>query len=117
MDESLDTDTRALAYLNIHCGHCHNPNGAADTSALLLDGSHDISINLGVCKPPVAAGGGAGDLLYGIVPGIPEESILIYRMNTTAPDEMMPELGRSLIHNEGVELIHSWISQLSGNCP
>jgi hypothetical protein len=65
----------------------------------------------------VAAGGGAGDLLYGIVPGIPEESILIYRMNTTAPDEMMPELGRSLIHNEGVELIHSWISQLPGNCP
>ena len=116
MDESLDTDTRALAYLNIHCGHCHNPNGAADTSALLLDGSHDLSINLGVCKPPVAAGGGAGDLLYGLVPGAPEESILIYRMDTTAPDEMMPELGRSLIHSEGVELISSWVSQLPGNC-
>ena len=101
----------------MHCGHCHNKDGAADTSALLLDGSHDLAINMGVCKTPVAAGGGAGDKRYSIVPGSPEESILIYRMLSDQPDEMMPELGRSLVHDEGIELIHSWIEQMQGSCP
>lgn len=106
----------ALAYLNIHCGHCHNPEGAADTSGLLLDGSHSLAVNLGICKPPVAAGGGAGDLQYSIVPGAPDQSILIYRMNSRAPDEMMPELGRSLVHHEGIALIRHWIADMPGDC-
>ncbi len=115
-DESAILEDRALAYLNIHCGHCHNPDGAADTSALLLDGSHDSALSLGVCKTPVAAGGGAGDRLYSIVPGAPAQSILVYRMQSAEPDEMMPELGRSLIHQEGLDLISRWISQLPGEC-
>lgn len=116
LDESNTIEERALAYLDIHCGHCHNPEGAADTSALILDGSHDLLVNMGVCKPPVAAGGGAGDMQFGIVPGSPDRSILLYRMNSTEPDEMMPELGRSLIHSEGVELVSDWIEQMSGRC-
>lgn len=115
-DEAADPAERALAYLNMNCGHCHNPDGPADTSALILDGNHRSAAQLGVCKPPVAAGGGAGDLLYGIVPGVPERSILVYRMRSTEPDEMMPELGRSLVHDEGVALVADWIDSLSGNC-
>ena len=101
----------------MHCGHCHNKNGAADTSALLLDGSHDLMINMGVCKTPVAAGGGAGNKKYSIVPGSPEESILMYRMLSDQPDEMMPELGRSLVHQGGIEIIREWISKMPGSCP
>jgi len=116
LDSGGNIEARASAYLRIHCGHCHNPNGAADTSALILDGSPTSPTGLGVCKPPVAAGGGAGDRLYAIVPGAPERSILLYRMQSTAPDEMMPELGRSLVHTEGVELIQRWIANMSGGC-
>jgi hypothetical protein len=29
---------------------------------------------------------------------------------------MMPELGRTLAHQEGVELIDEWINSLSGQC-
>ena len=115
-DHSASLDDRALAYLNMQCGHCHNPEGAADTSGLILDNSQTLAINRGVCKPPVAAGGGAGDLRYGIVPGQPEESILLYRMRSDKPDEMMPELGRSLIHSEGVDLISRWIAEMPGAC-
>lgn len=111
-----DLEARATEYLSINCGHCHNPNGAADTSNLILDGSHSQLVNMGVCKPPVAAGGGAGDRLYSIVPGAPEQSILLYRMQSSEPDEMMPELGRSLVHEEGIDLISDWIEQLSGDC-
>ncbi len=115
-DESASLEDRALAYLNIHCAHCHNPLGAADTSGLILDGSAEIGVSMGVCKPPVAAGGGAGNLQYSIVPAEPDHSILVYRMESSKPDEMMPELGRSLIHTEGVALIRQWISSMSGSC-
>jgi hypothetical protein len=116
LDPSETLEDRALAYLNMNCGHCHNPEGAADTSNLILTGQHEQIVNMGVCKPPVAAGGGAGDRLYSIVPGEPEQSILLYRMQSNKPDEMMPELGRALIHAEGIELISSWIATLSGDC-
>lgn len=115
-DTSLPLEDRAFAYLNMQCGHCHNPKGAADTSGLVLTGNHATLVSTGVCKPPVAAGGGAGNLQYGIVPGEPDESILHYRMASTKPDEMMPELGRSLVHDEGVALIREWISSLDGAC-
>lgn len=116
-DSRADLETRALAYMNIHCGHCHNPDGAADTSALVLDGNHRNPLELGVCKTPVAAGGGAGDLLYSIHPGAPERSILLYRMESSELDEMMPELGRSLAHDEGIALIRDWIAAMPGDCP
>lgn len=115
-DSSQTLADRAQAYLNMNCGHCHNPEGPADTSALILDGSAGTRAQMGICKPPVAAGGGAGDLLYSIVPGNPDNSILHYRMQSREPDEMMPELGRSLVHREGLELISSWISGLPGTC-
>jgi uncharacterized repeat protein (TIGR03806 family) len=115
-DESLPIAQRAAAYLNMQCGHCHNPEGAADTSALILNGSHEFAVNMGICKTPIAAGGGAGNLRYGIYPGKPGESILKYRMASQKPDEMMPELGRSLAHAEGIALVSEWIEAMPGTC-
>ncbi len=115
-DESAETALRARAYLNMNCGHCHNPTGPADTSALLLDGMSHPLADMGLCKPPIAAGGGSGGLRFGIVPGQPQESILLFRMQSDNPAVMMPELGRTLVHREGVELIRRWIGELSGSC-
>lgn len=115
-DDAASLESRARAYLDINCAHCHNPVGAADTSGLFLDQSTEIGASFGVCKPPVAAGSGTGDRLVDIFPGKPEESILVYRMETTDPGAMMPELGRSTTHTEGVDLIAQWIESLKGNC-
>ena len=49
-------EDRARAYLDVNCGHCHNPKGPADTSGLWLDAAHHDPRRLGLCKPPVAAG-------------------------------------------------------------
>jgi hypothetical protein len=37
-------------------------------------------------------------------------------MASTDPGSMMPELGRSLAHAEGVALIQQWIAEMDGNC-
>lgn len=73
-------------------------------------------IHLGVCKPPVAAGQGTGGHLFGINPGHGQESILTFRMQSDDPGAMMPELGRTLVHAEGVQLIADWIDDMAGDC-
>jgi len=115
-DDSETLDARARAYLEINCAHCHNPVGAGDTSGLFLEVSTPVGPNLGLCKVPIAAGRGSGGHTYDIVPGEPDISILAFRMQSRQAEEMMPELGRSLVHDEGVALIRDWIAAMEGNC-
>ena len=115
-DEAAPLDERARAYLDINCAHCHNAAGTADTSGLFLEPANDVDLALGICKLPIAAGTGTGGRRVGIAPGDPDESIFVFRMETTDPGAMMPELGRSLTHSEGVALISEWISSLDGGC-
>jgi hypothetical protein len=57
-----------------------------------------------------------GALRYDLVPGHPDESILIYRLESTAPKVSMPALGRDVVHVEGVQLLRRWIDSLPGDC-
>lgn len=104
---------RARAYLDVNCGHCHSRQGPANTSGLFLDLTERNSSHLGVNKTPVAAGRGAGDLQFDIVPGQPQNSILVYRMKTNDPAIAMPEIGREQVHKEGLALIEEWIRKNS----
>jgi hypothetical protein len=45
-----------------------------------------------------------------IAPGRPDLSILLYRMNSTEPGVAMPELGRNMVHAEGVALVKDYIA-------
>jgi len=108
-DNQFTLDDRARAYLDVNCTHCHNVKGPAKTSGLFLDYTKKDKTKLGVFKPPVAAGRGSGGLQYNIVPGRPDESIFIFRMESTDPGILMPESGRKMVHKEGVELIREWI--------
>lgn len=115
-DPQATVSARARAYLDINCGHCHQPGGSGDTSGLFLHAAENSAMRLGVCKPPVAAGRGAGGHRFSIVPGQPESSILSYRIESQETGVLMPELGRSLVHDEGLALINAWISNQSGDC-
>lgn len=110
--ESGTLHERALAYLDINCAHCHNPNGPANTTGLTLTADAEMNMALGLWKSAVAAGTGTGGHQYNIVPGHPETSIMTFRMASTEPAEMMPELGRRLVHEEGVALIEEWIREM-----
>ncbi len=116
-DPKVPIESRARAYLDINCGHCHSPNGAGDTSGLWLQADVTALNRLGVCKAPIAAGQGTGGNRWGIHPGRPDDSILVYRLMSRDPGAMMPELGRSLVHEEGVALVRDWIKGMEGDCP
>ncbi|TDQ15017.1 putative repeat protein (TIGR03806 family) [Algoriphagus boseongensis] len=111
-DKGQALDERAKAYLDINCSHCHRAEGPASTSGLFLTYDEKEPLKLGVNKTPVAAGKGAGSFKYDIVPGKADESILTHRMNSTEIGVAMPELGRTSIHKEGVELIREWINSM-----
>ena len=106
---------RARAYLEMNCGHCHNPQGPAYTSGLYLNIGNANFENLGFCKTPVAAGKATGNHFYDIVPGNPAESIMPFRMKSEDPGIRMPELGKGLVHTEGVALIEQWIGEMKAD--
>jgi uncharacterized repeat protein (TIGR03806 family) len=111
-DLGQPVEARARAYLDANCGHCHNPAGLASNSGLFLTLEEKDPHRLGVGKRPVAAGRGSGGLEVAISPGHPDDSILVYRMASDEPGVMMPQLGRSVTHTEGLALIRAYIASL-----
>ncbi|MCA9214876.1 MAG: c-type cytochrome, partial [Planctomycetales bacterium] len=112
-DESTGSvEERARAWLEVNCAHCHNPRGPAQNSGLYLWANVTDPYQYGVYKTPVAAGRGAAGRKYDIVPGKPDESILQHRIESTEAGILMPEFGRTLVHEEGVALIRQWIAEM-----
>ena len=111
-DAAEPLEARGRAYLDGNCGHCHNPRGMASNTGLYLDLEEKRPVKFGVGKRPVAAGKGSGDLETDLVPGQPDASIITYRMASTDPGVMMPELGRSVVHQEGVALVRDYIAKM-----
>lgn len=111
-DSDASTAALARAYLDVNCAHCHQPGAGASNSGLDLRWEQDDPFALGVGKPPVAAGRGAGGLLVSIEPGDPDASILVHRMASDEPGVAMPELGRSTVDEDAVALMRTWISEM-----
>lgn len=117
-----DVEARARAYLESNCAHCHNPKGSARNSRMHLDlwkssegevTPRPVDRAYGICKPPVAAGRGTGDREFDIVPGDPDASIMEFRMANAGDSAIqMPPIARSVVHEEGLDLIVDWISRL-----
>ncbi len=109
---------RARAYLDNNCAHCHQPGGSAGYTGVDLRATAatlDLR-SFGICKSPNSSGR-VGNLTYDLVPGHPEQSILLARMTSTRPKEMMPQIGRSTVHEEAVALIRDWIQSLPSDTP
>ena len=111
-DTAQPLEARARAYLAVNCGHCHNRGGFASNSGLYLNPEESQAAHLGVLKRPVAAGRGSGGLEFSILPGQPDKSILLHRMESSEPGIMMPQFGRALVHAEGIALIRDWIAAM-----
>lgn len=111
-EEEFTVAERARAWLHVNCAHCHNPRGTARPSGLDLRYHQDQLAKIGVWKTPVAAGHGSGGHDYDIVPGEPDKSILVHRMESVDPSVMMPNVARQLVPEAGLELVREWIAQM-----
>ncbi len=107
-------DQRARSYLDANCAHCHNPEASLATSSGLYLGIETVDpAALGICKSPVAAGGGTGGFDYDILPGDPAQSIMVYRMASVDPEIKMPEMPSQLSDADGVAVISAWIAAMT----
>lgn len=105
-------EDRARSYLETSCGHCHREGGAAFATNLILSVDAKTPYEYGVCRAPVATGPASGGLLYDIVPGQPDESILVHRMASTSPEIKMPQIPTQTYDEAGVALIREWIAAM-----
>ncbi len=110
--EGITPELAARAYLDANCGYCHRHEGPASTSGLMLAYHYPTGPETGIRKSPVAAGKGSGGLKYDIDPGHADRSILYYRMASDKAAERMPEVGRSVAHEEGLAVVKAWIESL-----
>ena len=67
---------------------------------------------IGIMKRPAAAGRGAGGHDFSVLPGQPDASILLYRMDSAEPGIAMPELGKASVDKDGVAVVRRWIAEM-----
>lgn len=114
---SAPLDERARSYLDANCGHCHTSGGGAAQSGTLFAWTDTVATadpkTYGVCKVPTSAGGATCGLTHDIVPGKPEESVLICRMSSRESKVQMPPLATRIVDGQGLALIGEWIASLT----
>ena len=112
-DTKKDVEARARAYLEVNCEHCHNDRGYAASTGFYLDSFRTVDASYGICKTTTATGTeGRGGHIYDIVPKSAPDSIVVFRTGPTAttPSARMPPIARSVYHDEGNELLTTWIN-------
>jgi uncharacterized repeat protein (TIGR03806 family) len=106
---------RVRAYLDANCGHCHGEGGQAHSTNFHVDYESTDPVtgrpsSWGVCKFPTSAGHASGGLKYDVVPGNPDASILVRRLEATDDTVQMPPLLTQLADPLGVALVREWIA-------
>ena len=113
-DESQPIGSRVRSYLDINCAHCHSESAHCDYRPVRFSfNENDAEINLGVCVEPEEQFDG---LTYIVSPGNISRSMLYFRLSTTIAQRRMPLLGRTLAHEEAVEMVEEWINSLTTIC-
>lgn len=114
-DSSQPLNERVRGYVDANCSHCHSDGRYCDYRPMRFNWTQTIDpAMLGVCVEP------HDPLLpihsHIVKPGNLEKSLLYYRVNSDIDGIRMPLLGRTLIHEEGQQLIADWINSLTQTC-
>jgi parallel beta-helix repeat protein len=110
-----DVESRARAWLEVNCEHCHTVRGYAGSTGLYLDSFREVDVSYGICKSPTATGAeGSGGRAVDIHPGDSTKSIMEYRISeaATTPSARMPPIARSVVDEAGHALIQQWIDEV-----
>lgn len=122
-NDSAGLHDRVRSYLDSNCSHCHARDGEVEDKGLYLkydemDPETSDPFTWGVCKDASSAGNGTTcEQSLDIVPGDPDASLFLCRLESVTPGELMPPLGRTIVHTEGAALIREWIQELPNLFP
>lgn len=114
-DPDVLLSDRLRSYLDVNCSSCHLEGSHCDYRPIRLAWNETAEPeNLGVCVEPDEWINTA--LIRIISPGSTERSVMHYRMSTTEGSLRMPLLGRTVVHQEGLELLTAYIESLNEPC-
>lgn len=115
-DTSKSLEKRARSYVDINCAHCHQNGKHCDYRPMRFafneTGNANGLTNMGVCVDTEDMQNFAPALGKIVTPGNINRSMMYYRLNTTNETYRMPLHGRTIIHEEGLNLIGQWINSL-----
>ena len=116
MDASAPLETRARAYFDANCAHCHDDKGHCDYRPMKFRfaSTFNNQLNMGVCADTEDIQD-FPELNKIVAPRNTDGSMLFFRINTVDEAYRMPLHGRSVIHDEGVDLIREWINSLDAS--
>jgi len=112
LDESKPLKERLRSYLDINCAHCHQENSHCDYRPMRLAFSEtESSENIGVCVPPDEFINAS--LINIVTPNNVSKSMMHFRLSSAEESSRMPLLGRTLVHQEGVDLLTQYIESIT----
>src|SRR5690606_14959207 len=113
-DTSKPLELRARSYIDANCAHCHQDGGQCAYVPMRFGFSTTDPYLIGICMEPLSQ---ISDTYTHIISkGNFNRSDIGYRMSATSGPEVMPQIGRTLKHDEGVALIQQWINSMDGSC-
>jgi uncharacterized repeat protein (TIGR03806 family) len=117
-DTTKTIEERATSYLAANCSPCHHEGGSFEGGGqtwLATYGSGSLAAR-GLDQPSknwpmtVRLGIPGGTL---VVPGDPQNSVLLGRIKTNDPDLRMPPLARNVVDTDGAAIIEQWIASMA----
>ena len=90
-DENLLLEDRARAYMDVNCAHCHQPGGSVPPGFTL-----DFRLETDFNNTGIYANRGE----------------IIARFQSTLPTYRMPQLGRTIVHEEALQMLEEYIDSL-----
>src|SRR5262249_3507056 len=108
-EETVPLDRRARSYLQANCAHCHRKWGGGNAEfqmlfTLPLEKTGTIDV------PPAHGNFGVANARL-LVPGHPEQSMILQRMSRLGLGRM-PHVASNVVDQQAVRLIEDWIRQL-----
>lgn len=111
----LAVDAPGVGYLHGNCAHCHNEygDGWRQVEMTLRLSIYDGAASLVTQTVEVPARKAFLGHATRVVPGLPNDSALIVRMQVRGGDDAMPPVASELVDPEGLAEVRAWIAGLS----
>ena len=109
-EEMGSLEDRARSYLHANCANCHVKEGGGN-SKIILSSQRPLDKSMLVGHEPMHDSFGLNEAKL-IKPGVPDESILVYRLSRRGAGQM-PPLSTNVVDDRGLVLIKRWIEAMS----